>query len=60
MKKQKKEHGVISIVQSPDEGKNDNVKEKEIVEKNDTDKEKGIISVIQSPEEELQRKIIGN
>jgi hypothetical protein len=56
MKKNKndqKKHGIISIVQSPNEGNNksDNLNKSETENKADKPKEHGIISVIQSPDE---------
>lgn len=54
-----KEEGIISIVQSPEEGNNKTAKDKKIAKEND-EKDKGIISVIQTPEEDQKRKIIGN
>lgn len=58
MKKQKKDHGIISIVQSPDGGENNSIKRKKTVKGKAHDKDKGIISVIQTPEED--KIIIGN
>lgn len=49
-KKIPKEHGIISIVQSPDKG------DKLVIENEpDKQKEHGIISVVQSPEEEIEK-----
>jgi hypothetical protein len=47
--KSPKEHGIISIVQSPEEGK----KENKLRTENDSEKikEHGIISIVQSPKE---------
>lgn len=61
MKKKKKvlkEHGIISIVQSPDRGKNNTVDESKIVTENDPDKqeEHGIISIVQSPDDGKNRE----
>lgn len=57
MKKKKKipkEHGIISIVQSPDSGENEN----KLVTENDSDeqKEHGIISIVQSPDDGKNRE----
>jgi hypothetical protein len=46
-KKDPKKHGIISIVQSPDEGKTKSDKEV----KSDNPEGHGIISVVQSPDE---------
>lgn len=59
-KKQKdlKEHGIISIVQSPDKGENNTVNENKLVTENEPDKqnEHGIISIVQSPDEGKNRE----
>ena len=56
--KNPKEHGIISVVQSPDEGENDAID----VNKSDAENESagtkkhGIISVVQSPDEAKSKK----
>lgn len=52
-KKVSKEHGMISIVQSPDKGENDTVEENKLVTEKESDKQKerGIISTVQSPDD---------
>jgi hypothetical protein len=44
-----KEHGIISIVQSPEEGKKEN--KLRIKSNSEKAKEHGIISIVQSPKE---------
>ncbi|GGD80209.1 hypothetical protein GCM10011514_50290 [Emticicia aquatilis] len=57
MKKKKKvtkEHGIISIVQSPEKGENEN---KFVTENNsDEQKEHGVISIVQSPDDGKNRE----
>jgi hypothetical protein len=50
----KKEEGIISIVQSPEESENKTIGEKKIKAKKQANnlKDKGVISVIQTPEED--------
>ncbi len=57
-KKEPKEHGIISIVQSPNEGENNTVDETKLVMENESDKQKehGIISIVQSPDEVKNKK----
>ena len=54
-----KKHGIISIVQSPDEGQstsnNLNQSDTENTSRK-TEKEHGIISIVQSPDEETNKK----
>lgn len=56
--KDPKEHGIISIVQSPDKGENNTVDENKLVTENEPDKQKehGIISIVQSPDEVENRE----
>jgi hypothetical protein len=56
MKKQKKnlkEHGIVSVIQSPNRGENNNTDEDKLGKENEPDKpaEHGIVSVVQSPDE---------
>jgi hypothetical protein len=52
-KKEPKKHGIISIVQSPNEenNKSDNLNKSVTENKSDKPKEHGIISIVQSPDE---------
>ena len=56
--KEPKEHGIISIVQSPNEGENNTVDETKSVTENvpDMQKEHGIISIVQSPNKVRSKK----
>ncbi len=53
-KKEPKEQGIISIVQSPDEG--GNLNECSIETTSDAPKEQGIISTVQAPDEAVMDK----
>ncbi len=57
-KKSSKKHGIISIVQSPNEGENNTIDETKLVTENESDKQKehGIISIVQSPDDLKIRK----
>ncbi len=57
-KKNLKEHGIISIVQTPDRGENNTTDEDKLVTENEPDeqKEHGIISIVQSPEDGKNRE----
>ncbi|WP_435353092.1 hypothetical protein [Emticicia sp. SJ17W-69] len=53
-KKDPKEHGIISIVQSPNKDENHTVDKNKLVTENEPDH--GIISIVQSPDEVKNKK----
>lgn len=57
-KKVSKEHGIISIVQSPDKDEKNTVDEDKLVtgKEPDIQKERGIISIVQSPDDGKNRE----
>ena len=58
-KKEPKKHGIISIVQSPNEEniKSDNLNKSVTEKKEDNSEEHGIISIVQAPDEDRHNKI---
>jgi hypothetical protein len=58
----KKEEGIISIVQSPEESEHKTIGKNKIRTKKQANnmKDKGVISVIQTPEEDQKNIIKGN